>query len=158
LLDMVIATGAILTFSIITAALIALAALTCHGPDHSIGTYTWLLTMGDGGGPGITDFRVMEGMTVLAVPVFTMLVFAARSRLRRIPVSVGISHGMRATALPTAGALLLLYGAALVETQIVESNAHAVFTAMMTNENHYDAALVHQPWPAPTTVDQQAKR
>ena len=93
--------------------------------------------------------RTLLGAAISSsVSVLLGMVFAIHSRVKRVPVSVGVVRGFRRFALPAAAVLVLLYAGIAVETLREEATAKRELERCVKNgEGQYLSDLLHQPWP-----------
>ncbi len=81
------------------------------------------------------------------VPALTWTTLAIRSRVRRVPVSVGTVRGFSRVALPVAAVLSLLYVGLIGVTCAREGEAQTAMHAMVAHEGRACADFAHLAWP-----------
>jgi hypothetical protein len=152
------AAGALALCGALAMALLCVTTITCLGIDQTLAGLLNIYTFGDAGSSISWEFCLMTGTTVLAVPLVAMTILAIRSRICRIPLTVGVVRGMRGAALPLAATLLLAYSAVIIQTEHEEIYAQSTLDAAQINEGKYDAKLLHEIWPGSVTVDSKTTR
>ena len=109
-----------------------------------------LFSSGDNGDVTSQDTlaRVIFSLFSAIVPLTAILTLAIRSRVRRLPVSVGIVRGLVACALPTVYVLSLLYVSTVVWTAGREARMLTDLSRSVRHEGRFHAELLGQTWPA----------
>lgn len=92
-------------------------------------------------------FALLSGGLALAVPLVTALVLAILSRIRRVPVSVGVVRGFRSAAVPLACCMLLAYGGLVLGTLGAEARTQAALDEKSRHEGRYLAKRLGVEWP-----------
>lgn len=109
------------------------------------------LTCGGAGEPGGASGTLMEWVSFGAlslVPALTWTTLAIRSKIRRVPVSVGTVRGFSRVALPLAAVLSLLYVVVVGVTGVWEARANQAIGASLDHEGQACAQYAHLPWPS----------
>jgi hypothetical protein len=83
----------------------------------------------------------------LSGPILTVVVLTITSLACRVPLSIGLTRGLRSWAAPVACVLLIGYAALLFRTVRSESNLDDAITAMSRHEGQYLASLQGKNWP-----------
>jgi hypothetical protein len=143
--------------------IVLLAGLSCMGIGQQWSSFYELTSVGwtpnSGADPdAVVKTILMFGLSafvVLTIPILTVITLAIRSRIKRVPVSVGVVRGMRYCALPAAGVLLLVYTGILIGTVNAEQAVDETDRATVTGEGAYYANVLHQEWPK--AVDMQLR-
>ena len=112
--------------------------VSMSGDDHNAGTTVWnnpkLLTL-------------LGAAFALAIPVLTAIILSIVSRVKRVPVSVGLVNGFRAVMPPLVCALMLIYGGLVLWTVQQEARANYGLERSLHGEGQYLAQLTGQEWP-----------
>lgn len=83
----------------------------------------------------------------LAIPLLTAIILSIVSRVKRVPVSVGLVFGFRAVMPPLVFALMLAYGGLTVWTAQQEARANYGLERSLHGEGQYLAEVTGQAWP-----------
>ena len=83
----------------------------------------------------------------LAVPLLTAIILSIVSRVKRVPVSVGLVNGFRAVMPPLVCCLMLVYGGLALWTVRQEARANYGLERSLHGEGQYLAEITGQAWP-----------
>lgn len=101
------------------------------------------------GNPWVLNVATLEDLlvlSVLAAPLLLLMVFIALTRACRRPLLFGVTHGLRAAALPVACCPVLVYGGLMLGTVRREKALDYGVRQTVAHEGQY---LAGQPWPGP---------
>ena len=112
--------------------------VSMSGDDHNAGTTVWnnpkLLTL-------------LGAIIAMAIPLLTAIILSIVSRVKRVPVSVGLVNGFRAVMPPLVCGLMLVYGGLVLWTVQQEARANYGLERSLHGEGQYLAQLTGQEWP-----------
>ena len=83
----------------------------------------------------------------LAAPLLLAITLSIVSRVKRVPVSVGLVNGFRSVMPPLVCALMLVYGGLTLWTVQQEARANYGLERSLHGEGQYLAEITGQAWP-----------
>ncbi len=105
---------------------------------------------GDGGAPIAPRVAALVVGFAAALPLLTLFTLGLLSLAWRVPLSVGITRGLRGCALPLACALVMVYGLLVPMTLSQENALNAGMKRCVPHEGRFMAEMVGKRWPGPT--------
>ena len=96
---------------------------------------------------GSSPLHLFAPLVALAGPLLLVVPLGVISRVRHVPVSVGLVSVCRAACLPLACVLLLAYGGITLVTLHQERIVNDALTQRLQGEGAYVAARTGQVWP-----------
>lgn len=139
---------------VVPLAALALIGRQAHGPQCLIALGNEMFVLSGSpdrlGGQSVLPVPLVCLGVALAVPLPALLVLAARSRARRVPLAAGVLQGFRTAFVPIACALALLYGGLALGTLRQERRVAAGLARVIRDEGPYLAEQRGQPWPGLT--------
>ena len=112
--------------------------VSMSGSDSNAGTTIW-------NNPGLQT--LLGTALALAVPLLLAVVLSIMSRVKRVPVSVGLVNGFRVVMPPLVCALMLVYGGLTLWTVRQEARANYGLERSLHGEGQYLAEITGQAWP-----------
>ena len=141
----------------VTAGVVGLIALLVGWQAHeSLGILSSLSGSYTGGNWGISGLSASQTalvqililvLLVTMIPLLFALVGSIVSRVKRVPVSVGLVNGFRSVMPPLVCALMLVYGGLTLWTVKQEARANYGLARSLHGEGQYLAEMTGQAWP-----------
>jgi hypothetical protein len=98
--------------------------------------------------PNVIDILVkLFACAIMAVPILTLLILGIVSLCCRVPLSVGLTRGLRGCAVPIACVLLLGYAGLTIVTLRQEQVVDIGLQHIREHEGRYNAELQGKKWP-----------
>ena len=131
----------------------ALAAGPAHGGTESIQTFREML--GGDSSNGMPSEQQSEApvwallgpVFGLAIPLLLAIVLSIVSRVKRVPVSVGLVGGFRTVMPPLVFGLMLVYGGLVLWTVRQEARVNYGLERSLHGEGQYLAQMTGETWP-----------